>query len=221
MPVIPDQQRVVHGKNAQLAVRDSTNTWRDLSPFSNDCVLANKEGVVDITKLGDTGKVFLPSVLDGGTITVKGFYDSYAPSSPTGSTGPFFLTSLLPIKGLNTSVGTSLDNQLEMLRSNPPTYGLTAATQSNYGQFIFCPGGSAAGITFLADAFLVDYTITKPVGGLVGWALQFQMSDAGFMGSGIYGKTAIHAASVTVFSAGWISGSGGVVSYSALMGTKK
>lgn len=195
-----------HGKVAQVALRDATNTWRDFTSYTGEVTLPGKAGIAETTVFGRGAKTFIGGLLEGQA-TMKGFYDD------TATTGPdFVLASLL---------GTQ------------PTKGLTVVaqvtTQSNYGQIILCPGGSLTGVTAIADVVLTDYSISAPVNNVISWTASFQLSGAttatasmnGGTTTGAYGLQILRAASSVVFNTAWIAAAGGSATYAALMGTTK
>ena len=197
-----------HGKNAQFALRDATNTWRDMTSYVSEVTLPAKAGIAETTVFGKGAKTYIGGLLEG-TMTMKGFFD------PTATSGP--------------------DVVLASLLGTQPTTGMTVVaqvtTQSNYGQFLLCPSGSTAatGITALGDCVITDYSISAPVSGVVAFTASFQLSGAttatptlnGGTTTGAYGLQIIRALSSVVFVTGWITGAGGAASYSALMGTTK
>ena len=195
-----------HGKNAVFALRDVTNTWRDMTPYVSEVGLPGKAGIAETTVFGKGAKTYIGGLLEG-QMSVKGFFD------PTATTGPDFV-----FNGL--------------LGSQPST-GLTVVaqvtTQSNYGQFLLFPSGVAAGVGALGDVVITDYSVTSPVSGVVAFTATFQLSGAtaatsslnGGTTTGAYGLQVIRAPSTVILNAAWIAAAGGAANYTALMGTTK
>jgi hypothetical protein len=196
-----------HGKNAQVALRDASNTWRDMTPYVGEVTTPGKAGIADTTVFGKGAKTFIGGLLEG-QVTMKGFFD------PTATSGP--------------------DAVLAGLLGTQPTKGMTVVaqvtTQSNYGQFILCPAGAASSATnlaLIADVVLTDYNVSAPVTGVVAFTATFNLSGAttatnslnGGTTTGAYGLQIIRAATNVVFNTAWIASAGGAASYSALMGT--
>lgn len=196
----------VHGKNAVFALRDASNTWRDMTPYTNEVTLPGKAGIAETTVFGLGAKTFIGGLLEG-QLTMKGFFDS------TATTGEDFV-----LAGL---LGTQ------------PTKGLTVVaqveTQSNYGQFILFPGGYGAStnIAAIGDAVITDYSLSAPVNNVVSFTATFNLSGAtpasdsmnGGTTTGAYGLQVIRAQTQYVLSADWITGSGGAASYADLIGS--
>jgi hypothetical protein len=199
-----------HGKNAQFLLRDVTNTWRDMTSYTSEVTLPSKAGTAETTVFGRGAKTYIGGLLEG-TVTMKGFFD------PTVTSGP--------------------DVVLAGLLGSQPSKGLTVVaqvtSQSNYGQFILFPSGSAAssGIGILGDLVVTDYQISAPVSGVVAFNATFQLSGAPTLpltyttasqsayAAATYGLQLLRAPSSDILSTGWIVTSGGVASYSALVGT--
>lgn len=197
-----------HGKNAQFALRDATNTWRDLTSYVSEVTLPAKAGTAETTVFGRGAKTYIGGLLEG-TMTVKGFFD------PTATSGP--------------------DVVLAGLLGTQPATGLTVVAQvtaqSNYGQFILCPSGATAttGVAALGDVVITDYQVSAPVSGVVAFNATFQLSGAtpasatlnGGTTTGAYGLQVIRATNPVVFNTAWIAAAGGAASYAALIGTTK
>lgn len=199
-----------HGKNAQFLLRDVTNTWRDMTSYVSEVTIPGKAGVAETTVFGRGAKTYIGGLLEG-TVTMKGFFD------PTATSGP--------------------DVVLAGLLGTQPNKGLTVVaqvtSQSNYGQFILFPSGAAlsSGIGALGDLVITDYQISAPVSGVVAFNATFQLSGAPTLplvyttgsqtayAAATYGLQVLRAPSSDILSTGWIVTSGGVASFSALVGT--
>jgi hypothetical protein len=196
----------VHGKNAVFALRDATNTWRDMTPYTNEVTLPGKAGIAETTVFGLGAKTFIGGLLEG-QLTTKGFFDS------TATTGEDFV-----LAGL---LGTQPDKGLTVVAQ--------VTEQSNYGQFILFPGGygSATNIAAIGDAVITDYSLSAPVNNVVSFTATFNLSGAtpasdsmnGGTTTGAYGLQVIRAQTQYVLSTGWISGAGGAASYADLIGS--
>lgn len=195
-----------HGKNAQFALRDITNTWRDMSSYVSEVTAPGKAGIAETTVYGRGAKTYIGGLLEG-TLTVKGFFDSTAVSGP--------------------------DVVLAGLLGTQPSTGLTVVAQvtaqSNYGQMILFPSGAASGVGLIADVVITDYQVNAPVSGVVAFNATFQLSGAttatatlnGGTTTGAYGLQIIRAASTVILNTAWITGAGGAASYAALIGSTK
>jgi hypothetical protein len=196
----------VHGKNAVFALRDATNTWRDMTPYTNEVTLPGKAGIAETSVFGLGAKTFIGGLLEG-QLTTKGFFDS------TATTGEDFV-----LAGL---LGTQPDKGLTVVAQ--------VTEQSNYGQFILFPGGygSATNIAAIGDAVITDYSLSAPVNNVVSFTATFNLSGAtpasdsmnGGTTTGAYGLQVIRAQTQYVLSTGWISGAGGAASYADLIGS--
>ncbi len=196
----------VHGKNAQFALRDTSNTWRDMTAFTSEVTVPGKSGLADTTVFGKGAKTWINGLMEG-TLTVKGFWD------PTTTTGPDAVFAGL----LGTQATTGL------------TVVAQVTAQSNYGQFILCPAGSTTGLAVLGDCVLADYQVLAPVANVVSFQATFNLSGAttatatlnGGTTTGAYGLQVIRAATSVVFNTAWIAAAGGAATYAALMSTTK
>ena len=196
----------VHGKHSQVALRDASNTWRDMTSFVNEVTFPGKAGIAETTVFGRGAKTYIGGLLEG-TFTMKGFFD------PASVSGP--------------------DQVLAGLLGTQPTTGMTVVAevtaQSNYGQVILCPSGAtlASGVAMIADVVVTDYQISDPVTGVVAFNATFQLSGAtpasnsmnGGTTTGAYGLQIIRAVNSVVFNTAWIAAAGGAASFAALMGT--
>ena len=196
-----------HGKNAVFALRDNTNTWRDMTPYVNEVTLPGKAGIAETTVFGLGAKTYIGGLLEG-QMTIKGYFDPTTPQGPD-----FVLAGLL---------GTQ------------PSKGLTVVAQvteqSNYGQFILFPGGwssSPTNVGALGDAVIVDYSISAPVNNVVSFSATFNLSGAtpasntlnGGTTTGAYGLQVIRGQVQYMLNANWIAGAGGAATYADLIGS--
>jgi hypothetical protein len=193
----------VHGKNSQFALRDASNNWRDMTSYVTEVTLPAKAGTAETTVFGKGAKTYIGGLLEG-TMTVKGFFDA------TATVGP--------------------DVVLSGLLGTQPNKGMTVVaqvtTQSNYGQFVLCPGGSTgSGVTKLGDCVITDYNISDPVNNVVSFTANFELSGAttatatlnGGTTTGAYGLQVITAANSVVFNTAWIAAGAGVGSFATLV----
>jgi hypothetical protein len=196
-----------HGKNAVFAIRDVNNIWRDLTPYLSEVNLPGKAGQADTTVFGKGAKTYIGGLLEG-QMTMKGFFD------PTASSGSPFWTA-------------GPDVILASLLGTQPSTGLTVVAQvteqSNYGQFILFPSGSAssiANIGALGDVVITDYSITAPVNNVVGFSASFNLSGATaaslltfasgsqtVYSANTYGLQVIRGRVSEILSAGWLNAS--------------
>lgn len=199
----------IHGKNSVFAVRDASNTWRDMTSYVNDVNLPAKATTADATVFGKGAKTFIGGLLEG-QFSIKGFYDSTATSGP--------------------------DAVFAALLGTQPTTGMTVVgavtAQSNYGQFIYCPAGSATTAGNMAkwwDGVLTDYTVSAPVGNTVSFTVTGQFSGAttatatmnGGTTTAAYGLQVLNVANSVFFSTAFITGAAGASSFANLIGSTK
>ncbi len=148
-----------HGKAGAVLVRDTGNTWRDLSAFLNDAQTPFKVDTAESTTFQKSAKTYLVGLRDG-TVSLKGYWD------PTATTGP--------------------DVVLAALVGAPPTTGLyggatsgVAGTVSAMGQLQYGPQGETTGnVRYCMDVILTEYTTDTPVSGIVTFTATFQISNA-------------------------------------------
>lgn len=201
----PGSGTFITGKYARLAIRDATNTWRDLTSFCWNCTVATKAGALDITQFGNKAKTFCAGMFEGGLITIQGFFDSGAADRPD-----VFLSNLIstaPTAALSTTPGVP--------------------NQSNYGQLVFVPNGIGPGLTFIADVVVSTYAVTAPTAGVVGFSLSTTIADDAMQGLTLptfvsqyaYSNYVVHAPTSLVFSNSWINGALGAGSFDGLIGT--
>ncbi len=143
----------VHGKNTAISIRDSANTWRDMSVFLQEVSAPFKIDTPETTHFALGAKTYIAGLRDG-SVSVKGMYDS------TATTGPDVLFSGL--------LGTV------------PTTGIAGTTTvSVNGMIQFAPSTAASPfVRYCFDAVLSDYSISAPVANVVSFTANFQISGA-------------------------------------------
>jgi hypothetical protein len=201
----------VHGKHSVFLLRDSTNVWRDMTPFLNEVTLPTKAGTAETTVFGRGAKTYISGLLEG-QMTMKGFYDPNTVAG-SGDSSPYL----------------GSDYILAGLLGQQPAIGLTVvaqvAAQSNYGQFILIPAGSLTGATCsFGDIVMTDYNTSDPVTGVVSFTASFQLSGAPVTAASptphltfasanqtayqasLYGLQILRAPAANMFTAGWLVG---------------
>lgn len=141
----------IHGKGSALALRDATNTWRDVSAYLAEVSVPFKADAAETTTFGKNAKTFIAGLRDT-SMTFRGYWDATAT--------------------------TGIDAILTGLLGTMPTTGLYGSSVSVNGMVQFGPAGTGASTNgrYNMDAILTDYTIGSPVGGVVAVSGSFQIS---------------------------------------------
>jgi len=76
----------VHGKDADLEIQDSGNTYRLMSSYISSTSLARAFDTAEVTNLASTAKEYLAGLGDA-TLSLSGYFDSVADGYLTGIIG--------------------------------------------------------------------------------------------------------------------------------------